>query len=154
MRLKGVRKSQNIEDRRRSGGVRGGAKIGGAGLLLILALGYFTGVDVTPLLEGTQTTQTTRRASPEEERAAAFSSQVLATTETVWGQIFPAQVGRPIPRQRSCCSPAKPVAPVAGPLVRQGRFIARRIKRPISTLIFSQRCRNNLARAVISPPPM
>ncbi len=94
MRLRGVRKSGNIEDRRRmSGG--GKAGVGGVGLLLVLALGYFTGIDVRPLLDG-QVARTTApgEISAAEEQAADFSSRVLATTEEVWGQIFPSQVGR------------------------------------------------------------
>jgi predicted metalloprotease len=98
MRLRGRRGSQNIEDRRRSGARSGGkaAPIGGVGLLLVLAIGYFAGIDVTPLLQqggAPQQTQT-RQVSAQDERAAEFSSQVLATTEQVWGQIFPQQVGR------------------------------------------------------------
>ncbi|MCK0151889.1 neutral zinc metallopeptidase [Marivita sp. S6314] len=94
MRLRGVRGSRNIEDRRRSG--RGGkAGIGGVGLLVVLAIGYFAGIDVTPLLQQTsQQSQAPRELSAEEERAAEFTSRVLATTEEVWGEIFPAQVGR------------------------------------------------------------
>lgn len=88
MRLKGIRSSRNIEDRRRSGG--GKAGIGGVGLLIVLAIGYFAGVDVTPLLEQTAAPQTqSRELTVEEERAGQFSAQVLATTEEVWGQIFP-----------------------------------------------------------------
>lgn len=95
MRLRGVRGSRNIEDRRRSGG-GGRAGIGGVGLLVVLAIGYFAGIDVTPLLQqATQQTADTREPSAEEERAAEFTSRVLATTETVWGDVFPAQVGRP-----------------------------------------------------------
>lgn len=77
-----------------SGGRAG--SLGGVGLLLVLAVGYFAGIDVTPLLQG-QGGQTTapRQISAEEERAAEFSSRVLATTEEVWGQIFPQQLGRP-----------------------------------------------------------
>lgn len=96
MRLRGVRRSRNIEDRRRRGG-GGKAGIGGVGLLLVLAIGYFAGVDVTPLLQ--QTTQPTQSAprelSAEEERAGEFAARVLATTEVVWSEIFPSQVGRP-----------------------------------------------------------
>ena len=95
MRLRGVRGSRNIEDRRRSGG-GGRAGIGGVGLLVVLAIGYFAGIDVTPLLQqATQQTADTREPSAEEERAAELTSRVLATTETVWGDVFPAQVGRP-----------------------------------------------------------
>ncbi|MEC9102658.1 MAG: neutral zinc metallopeptidase, partial [Pseudomonadota bacterium] len=53
MRLRGIRRSSNIEDRRRTSG-RGSA-VGGLGIggvLLVLAIGYFTGIDVTPLLNG------------------------------------------------------------------------------------------------------
>ncbi|WP_439123057.1 KPN_02809 family neutral zinc metallopeptidase [Marivita sp.] len=95
MRLRGIRGSRNVEDRRRSGG-GGKAGIGGVGLLLVLAIGYFAGVDVTPLLQQTtQASSTPRELTAEEERAAEFSTRVLATTEEVWGEVFPKQVGRP-----------------------------------------------------------
>ncbi|UYV37551.1 neutral zinc metallopeptidase [Rhodobacteraceae bacterium D3-12] len=91
MRLRGVRRSRNVEDRRRVKG-KTGAQLGGVGLLIVLAIGYFAGIDVTPLLDGQaaggQKTEP-RALSAEEERAAEFSSKVLATTEEVWGEIFP-----------------------------------------------------------------
>ncbi len=93
MRLKGVRGSRNVEDRRRIGG-KAGARIGGVGLLVVLALGYFAGIDVTPLLDGAGGQQVTQRApTGEEERAAEFSSRVLATTEVVWSGVFRDQLG-------------------------------------------------------------
>lgn len=98
MRLRGVRGSRNVEDRRgRSGsGARAGG-IGGVGLLVVLAVGYFAGIDVTPLLQqaGGGVQQQERQAlSAEEQRAGEFSSRVLATTEQVWTDVFPQQVGR------------------------------------------------------------
>lgn len=96
MRLKGIRRSRNIEDRRRMGGKAAGG-IGGVGLLIVLAIGYFAGIDVTPLLQGqvpAGQSSAPRTISAEEEKAAQFTSQVLATTEDVWGQIFPQQLGR------------------------------------------------------------
>ncbi|MEC3859671.1 neutral zinc metallopeptidase [Mesobacterium sp. TK19101] len=94
MRLRNVRGSRNIEDRRRTGG-GGKASIGGVGLLIVLAIGYFAGIDVTPLLEDVPQQQTAPRdLSPEEERAAEFSSRVLVTTEAVWTQVFDQQLGR------------------------------------------------------------
>ena len=99
MRLKGVRGSRNIEDRRRSGsaGAKAGG-IGGIGLIIVLAIGLFTGVDVTPLLEGngnlTAQNSAPRELTAEEQRAAEFTSRVLGTTEQVWGAVFPAQVRR------------------------------------------------------------
>ncbi len=96
MRLRGTRGSRNVEDRRRSGGGRRAAPIGGVGLLVVLAIGYFAGIDVTPLLQqgGAPQQSTTQTLSAEDERAAEFSSRVLTTTEQVWDQVFPQQVGR------------------------------------------------------------
>ncbi len=98
MRLKGVRRSRNIEDRRRmrGGRGRGGMQLGGLGLLAVLAIGYFTGVDVTPLLQdqGVRNTPIPQELSDAEKAAGTFSAQVLGTTEEVWGQIFPRQVGQ------------------------------------------------------------
>lgn len=96
MRLRGTRRSSNIEDRRRSGG-RGGA-IGGLGIggvLFVLAIGYFTGIDVTPLLNGAPQSQTSqpRELTQQEQQAGDFVASVLATTEDVWSQVFPQQVG-------------------------------------------------------------
>ncbi len=96
MRLRGLRRSRNIEDRRRSGRGRS-AGVGGVGLLVIVAVAYFAGVDITPLLQNgglQQESSGPRELSAEEERAAEFTSQVLATTEDVWVQIFPQQVGQ------------------------------------------------------------
>ncbi|MFK7939682.1 MAG: neutral zinc metallopeptidase [Roseovarius sp.] len=94
MRLRGIRSSRNVEDRRRMGGGKAGG-IGGVGLLVVLALGYFAGFDVTPLLQG-QGGQSSapREVTAEEEQAAEFSSKVLATTEEVWGQVFQQQLNR------------------------------------------------------------
>lgn len=98
MKLNRLRPSRNIEDRRRSGRGGRGAGIGGVGLLVVLAIGYFAGIDVTPLLEGLQgpgqVRGTANRApSAEEERAADFSARVLASTEAVWHEVLPAQAG-------------------------------------------------------------
>ncbi len=96
MKLRGVRRSRNIDDRRRMRG-KTGAGIGGVGLLVVLAVGYFAGIDVSPLLQGqTGAVQSgaPRDISAQEEQAGAFSARVLATTEDVWGRIFPAQLGR------------------------------------------------------------
>jgi hypothetical protein len=69
------------------GGAIGG--IGGVGLLLVLAIGYFTGIDVSPLVTQ-QPVATSRPHAPtaEEEQAAEFASRVLATTEEVWTAVF------------------------------------------------------------------
>lgn len=93
MRLRNTRASRNVEDRRgqrsRAGGI-GGLGIGG--VLLILAIGWFTGIDVLPLLSGGSstpaTTQRPAELTPQEQQAGEFSARVLATTEEVWTEIF------------------------------------------------------------------
>ena len=93
MRLRNVRSSKNVEDRRGSRGGR--ASIGGIGLLLVLAIGYFAGIDVSPLLNQAAAPQSQPYVpSEQEQRAAEFSSQVLATTEQVWIDVFDDQLGR------------------------------------------------------------
>ncbi|QUJ75831.1 neutral zinc metallopeptidase [Sulfitobacter albidus] len=100
MRLRGIRRSSNVERRGRGGG--GGRRVGGkgglgiVGVLAVLAIGYFTGIDVSPLLQG-GSVQTEQRSTAQVENPemADFSARVLATTEDVWGKIFPEQVGRP-----------------------------------------------------------
>ncbi len=99
MRLRGIRRSKNVEvrgggSRRRSGGKAGG--LGVVGVLAVLAIGYFTGMDVTPLLQGGAQTQVQQNGpvSEADARATQFSAQVLATTEDVWAKIFAEQLDR------------------------------------------------------------
>ncbi|KEJ95012.1 hypothetical protein SAMN05444149_10367 [Pseudosulfitobacter pseudonitzschiae] len=95
MRLRGIKGSRNVEVRGRGrAGAAGG--IGVVGLLVVLAVGYFTGIDVTPLVQGAgqQQTQQGAPAQPADPEGTQFASQVLATTEQVWTQIFADQVGR------------------------------------------------------------
>ncbi|MBM1690985.1 neutral zinc metallopeptidase [Sulfitobacter geojensis] len=97
MRLRGIRRSSNVEVRRGGGGRRVGGKAGGfgvVGLLAVLAIGYFTGIDVSPLLQGGTQTQQSQPVTQADSRATEFSAQVLATTEDVWSKIFREQMGR------------------------------------------------------------
>lgn len=95
MRLKGIRRSSNVE--RRGGGQRrvgGMSSLGVAGVLAVLAIGYFTGIDVSPLLQGSGVQQETGRAVPADDAASDFSARVLSTTEDVWTTVFRDQLGR------------------------------------------------------------
>ncbi len=94
MRLRGIKRSGNVEDRR---GMRGGRAavggLGGVGLLVVLAIGYFAGIDVTPLLQQQPAAQgRPYTPTPEEEQAAEFATRVLATTEEVWSGVFRQQL--------------------------------------------------------------
>ncbi len=93
MRWRGRRGSSNIEDRRRMG--RGGIQLGGFGLIAVLAIGYFLGIDVTPLLQGgAAPVSGTQEITQADEEAAQFVSVTLADTEEVWAELFRTQLGR------------------------------------------------------------
>ncbi len=98
MRLKGIRRSKNVEMRsggRRGGGMGGKGGLGLVGVLAVLAIGYFTGIDVSPLLQsGGVQQETSRGVTPSDDPAAGFSAQVLATTEDVWTTVFREQLDR------------------------------------------------------------
>ncbi|MCC1492234.1 neutral zinc metallopeptidase [Cognatishimia sp. F0-27] len=99
MRLRGRRESRNIEDRRgqRRGG--GGVRIGGFGLLAVLAIGWFTGADIRPLLNALDPGaapdpgRSVSELTESERQAGRFVSQVLGTTEDVWSAVFRQQLG-------------------------------------------------------------
>ncbi len=110
MRLDDVRQSGNIEDRRGQGGYSGGGSSGGrgglgVGMVMVLGLvGYLLGIDPRILIGGAEMVQGMRgggqSASAPEGRAGAsavndetgkFVSQILATTEDVFGKLLPQQ---------------------------------------------------------------
>ena len=99
MRLRGIRRSKNVEVRSGGRGRGRGGKAGGIGIvgvLAVLAIGYFTGIDVSPLLNGGGAPQSQQSApvSQSDDRATQFTAQVLATTEDVWTKVFEDQLDR------------------------------------------------------------
>lgn len=100
MDWRGRRGSSNIEDRRRAGGgaVRAGG-VGGVGVIAVLLIGWFLGIDVTPLLQDQGPVSTQPAGAPVELTAAdeaegEFVSVVLADTEEIWTAIFRDQLNR------------------------------------------------------------
>ena len=99
MRWKDGRRSGNIEDRR---GVRlsGKAKGGGLGLLVLVLVGLFFGIDPATILQlgGTMNTPSMQESSytpsEAENELADFVSVVLADTEDTWGALFSQAGGR------------------------------------------------------------
>jgi len=100
MRWKLGRQSANIEDRRSMGAPRMGG-IGCLGLLVILAISYFTGTNPLELLQQVGQVQTDTSTSARSAQTAPgtsdsereFVAAVLGDTEDAWGQIF-AESGR------------------------------------------------------------
>ena len=95
MDWRGRRGSRNIEDRRGQTS-RGGVAVGGVGMFALLIIGYFLGIDVTPLLQDGGISQPVEsRELTEADRAAGeFVSVTLADTEEIWAEVFREQVGR------------------------------------------------------------
>jgi predicted metalloprotease len=97
MLWRGGRRSGNIEDRRGAGGFRGGGRMvgGGLGLIVVLVVGLLFGVDPATLLsqlEGGSVGGYEEPASvgttPQDDEMKQFVSVVLADTEDTWGEIF------------------------------------------------------------------
>ena len=98
MNLDGRRESSNVEDRRgMSGGKKAGLGAGVIGVIIAMAIAYFTGGN--PLEAGmqaaqqsmganTEVTEGQREFTQEEQELAKFSTQILAGTEDVWSKIF------------------------------------------------------------------
>ncbi|MGI9413663.1 MAG: KPN_02809 family neutral zinc metallopeptidase [Hyphomicrobiales bacterium] len=103
MRWRRGRRSQNVEDRRGAsgGGMRipGGARrggIGGVGLIVVVVLALYFGVDPSVLLQGGgQVTQRQTQPAPQnttrsraDDELADFTSTVLGYTEDSWKVLF------------------------------------------------------------------
>lgn len=75
----------------------GGAGVGGIGIvgtLMVLAVGYFLGIDISPLvgsMQGEGQSTTTRELSEEDQQLGQFVSVVLADTEEVWQRVLSEQ---------------------------------------------------------------
>lgn len=109
MRWEGQQESQNVEDRRGMGPARMGG-VGGLGLggiVLVLAVSYFTGTNPLALLEmlggiqsmSPESPQETAPTGPPSDELGKFASVVLADTERTWGRLLPA-LGRPYEEPR------------------------------------------------------
>ena len=96
MRWQDQRESENVEDRRGLGPARIGGGLGIGGIVLVLAVSYFTGMNPLTLLElmsGLQSTTEPQIESvptgPVKDEIGRFASVVLADTEDTWHQLLP-----------------------------------------------------------------
>ena len=99
MKWRTGRKSDNVEDRR-SSGISGKAAggIGGLGIILLLLVSMFLGVDPGQFIQGIDSTgslnQGSQMSTEEQNRSKEFVSLVLGDTEATWSDIFAEQLGR------------------------------------------------------------
>jgi len=94
MRLGDERESSNVEDRRGIRFTRGGGM--GLGGLIVLLVGAYFGLDLSPVVQQSgpvQQEQVPYNESAEEADVRVLVSKVLADTEDTWGALF-AQQGR------------------------------------------------------------
>jgi predicted metalloprotease len=97
MKWEDGRESDNVEDRRGMPIGGRGASLGCGGLIILLAVSYFTGISPTRLLNMVQDTSSSAAPPPASAPASTgapsdqlgkFSAVVLASTEDVWKGIF------------------------------------------------------------------
>lgn len=78
-------------------GRAGAGGIGVVGMLVVVAVGYFLGIDISPVVDaiddGGQNTGERRELTAEEQEIGQFVSVVLADTEEVWAVVLPRQQG-------------------------------------------------------------
>jgi predicted metalloprotease len=112
MRWQGRRQSSNIEDRRGQrgfpggmggmgpriripGGGRAGGGIGIVGILIVLGIAWFAGINPIELLDGGSSlgpaSQQTGEVGTPSDEAGRFVAAVLADTEDTWTEIFAAE---------------------------------------------------------------
>ena len=95
MRWKGGEQSENLEDRRSIGGK--GLAMGGGGVLIILLLGWFFGIEPQKLNKligqagvgaNPECREKERKLTPQEKEQREFVATVLKFTEVVWSDQF------------------------------------------------------------------
>lgn len=77
-------------------GTAGAGGIGVVGMLIVLAVGWFFGVDISPLVSGVQEDArpgVERELTAEEREIGQFVSVVLADTEEIWTDVLASQAG-------------------------------------------------------------
>jgi len=90
MRLDDLRETSNVEDRRG----RGGLALGGFGVLAVVVVSYFLGVDPSQVLNDIQSgapQQQTASGPRSDDAAYAFSRKIVGSAEDVWTPILRAK---------------------------------------------------------------
>jgi hypothetical protein len=103
MRLDDIAQSDNVEDRRGSGGgmIRGGG-LGVGGMIIAGAVAWFLGIDPRIVIGGAEMltrggggySQQQGRSGPVQDEIGQFASRVFEANEQVWRQVLPQQAGQ------------------------------------------------------------
>ncbi len=97
MKWRSRRTSNNVEDRRSSPGSGIGGKKGGIGVIVVVLIAMYFGVDpriIMSFLDGSPLTQTSSqpdanyKPTAEQQQLAQFTAVVLADTEDTWHALF------------------------------------------------------------------
>ncbi len=94
MRWQNRRRSQNVDDRRNRQGssAKSGIKLGKTGMIVLVLISMYFGVDPRMVLNLTGLNQTNTGSpqpkTPANDKLAGFVSVVLADTEDTWNQLF------------------------------------------------------------------
>lgn len=96
MRLDDQRESDQIDDRRGSGGggIFSGGRLGIGGIIVVLVISYFTGISPSTLMGlvggGTAENVATQapRPPPANDQTSRFVARVLGSTEDIWTEEF------------------------------------------------------------------
>jgi uncharacterized protein len=105
MRLDEVGQSDNVEDRRGSGGggfMRSGGGLGIGGMIIAGLAAWFFGIDPRIVMGGAELisrgggaiTQSSGSRGPVKDEIGQFASKVFEANEVVWKQLIPAQAGQ------------------------------------------------------------
>jgi len=92
MKWNRARRSSNVVDRR-GGAAKKAGGLGVVGIIVVLAISYFTGQNPMQLLGllnqgGSPGAQQTQTAAPINDQASAFIGSILGETEDVWSEVF------------------------------------------------------------------
>lgn len=92
MKWNRARRSSNVVDRR-GGTAKKAGGMGVVGIIVVLAISYFTGQNPMQLLGllnqgGSPGAQQTQTAPPKNDQVSAFIASILGETEDVWSEVF------------------------------------------------------------------
>lgn len=103
MKWKRARRSENVEDRRGSGGMRAAGGLGLGGIAVVVVIGLLLGkspgelLGLVAQLDSQLPSQSQPAPAPGEDQAYEFIAAILGETEDVWTAVFASSGNRYVP---------------------------------------------------------